>query len=39
LRSGQQVGEFNFRSDVNANGVINATDVSTVKLKSGSSLP
>ena len=38
-QSGQAVGPENFRADVVANGVINATDVGAVKLRSGTGLP
>jgi hypothetical protein len=38
-QSGQAPGASNFRADVNANGSINATDVSLVKSRSGNVLP
>ncbi len=38
-RVGQPVSETNFRSDVNANGAINATDVAIVKASIGTGLP
>jgi outer membrane protein assembly factor BamB len=38
-QAGQPVSLGNFRSDVNANGSINASDISTVKLHSGGGLP
>jgi hypothetical protein len=33
------INASNFRTDVNANGAINATDVSAVKASSGNSVP
>jgi hypothetical protein len=38
-RLGQTVDATNFRSDVNANGTINAADVSITKSHLGSGLP
>jgi uncharacterized delta-60 repeat protein len=39
LRTGQVVGESNFRSDITANGAISSADVSLAKSKSGTGLP
>jgi Kelch motif protein/dockerin type I repeat protein len=39
LELGHSVTASNFRDDLDANGTINATDVSVVKLKSGAALP
>lgn len=36
---GQAIGAANFRSDINANGSISATDVSIIKSNSGTGLP
>lgn len=36
---GVPLNEHNFREDVNANGSINASDVTSVKSKSGTALP
>ena len=38
-RLGQTVDATNFRSDVNANGSINAADTAIVKQNSGTTLP
>jgi hypothetical protein len=38
-QSGAPVSNANFRTDVLANGAINASDVSIVKLHSGEGLP
>src|SRR5262249_20687994 len=38
-RLGPTVDTFNFRSDVNANGTIDAADVSIIKLHLGTGLP
>jgi hypothetical protein len=38
-KSGQTVGSFNFRTDVNVSNSINSSDVSLVKSKSGTALP
>jgi hypothetical protein len=37
--SGQATDGANFRTDVTVNGVINSSDVSTVKSKSGTAFP
>ena len=39
LQSGQPVNAANFRTDINVSNSINATDVSTVKSKTGTALP
>jgi hypothetical protein len=39
LQSGHPVTASNFRNDITVSGSINATDVSGVKLKSGTALP
>ena len=38
-RSGQNVGQNNFRSDVTVDGSLNSADISLVKSKSGTALP
>jgi hypothetical protein len=38
-QSGQSVGSFNFREDVNTDGFLNSADISLVKSESGTALP